>query len=685
MAAERDVVYRLKVVADGANAASWNSVRQGEKSVSEAIEARTRVQESAKDKSIAASMAETKARLEGLKQTVAGWKEEQQAREKSFASERAQAEMRKQFSREAADEDKRRFDSSIRYASTQQRALDDASRSHERALGQMKAAHGQLKEGLQGTAEGFGRIVTGITMLGFAGDKNLEKLLEKLALVQGGMNLLMGGVTIYTSLTKAIEGYRAAVIATDAAQRALAAGSVGSGALRIGGSTFATTAAAGAAGGMGSGALATGGAAAGGGGLAAAGSAVAPFAAAAAALAAVAAAGVSVVETFHDIRNNGLGGGSKVGGFNDTVAGGINSFEAWGRRMIGWKRSKNPDDWDDTDQMMDSEDRVARREKANVRDRENIQRQEAFRNAFDAAVGKRQSLGQELLDKQHANDLYGLGRMPDNEKVGRALELGWKEQSLRQDLKAKRDKGGLTSSESGAIDSDLTASLDRERKLVEEREAAERRIMQVKIDSARKAIEGAETELHTVQEMINARENALKTGAERFGDMKPQEQALAIDAMTKARREGFGSLNRDQRAAIGQLSDFADVRRARSESAIADAERAFGGGEKGRRELNNLFGRGDLEATEDLRKRAGALEVSIRDNRKLEVELKTSDDNIVSSVTEQVRELMKERDEITDQKIRQAVEQLRGEISRSRGAVLRDEAARVDVGRRGVG
>lgn len=218
--AERDVIYRLKVLYDQGGSQAFAAMASSHAAALKTMEDRWKAFDEAM-KTAAGNQTETSRRSYG--------------KQKDHA---------KEYYDYLASENKKLADA----IKARERAEELARRTQERAYAQARAGNAMMREGLMNTAEGVTRVARGLALMGFVNDENLEKLLKTLAVVQGTADIVMGSAKAYTAMQKAVDGYAMSVNAARAAEAAraggAAAGAAGGAGVGLGGMLAGSVAAA---------------------------------------------------------------------------------------------------------------------------------------------------------------------------------------------------------------------------------------------------------------------------------------------------------------------------------------------------------------------------------------------------------------------------------------------------------
>lgn len=102
------------------------------------------------------------------------------------------------------------------------RIYDQATKEVQRQQQVIAQANVQISDGLTKAGEGAVKFGRGLALVGLAGEKDMQKILEVLIKVQAVVDLTRGGIEIYRGISEAVKAYRTAVIAATAAETALA-------------------------------------------------------------------------------------------------------------------------------------------------------------------------------------------------------------------------------------------------------------------------------------------------------------------------------------------------------------------------------------------------------------------------------------------------------------------------------
>lgn len=469
------------------------------------------------------------------------------------------------------------------------RGSEAAVRAHEQASQKIRASTMQIREGGMMAAEGIMSMARGAALLGVMGEKDLAKFLKQVAQIEAVISLARGGASVWFGLTKAMEAYQTRVIATTAAENALAAAQ----ARRAVAATAANAAGGkGPGGGLGSinqklaGSASTMSAA----GqqyaqTAATGSAPSAAATATGAVALVAAiASISMACTEASEIANGTAGEidsltSRMGRFNEWVHRGVLD-------LVNPQGAKAA-----TGQVYTNAAEAQKKTDRMLADRE---RKESKKGDDEKLGDIRSRQGSELIDKRlneiqfrvASANMRGSKNMTDTERessnaFSEKHELG-KELEALQAAKKFKD----TDKEREGIQRDIEKVQQRmvenakQMVTLAQREGAE------KIKAAKDAIDKMREEIALKKEAAKDARESLMSGKERFGNMSGEEQQRVLRAAStlqeaeRLRKAGqkneasrmFASVNKEDRQLAGSMGLKGTTDAAR-QAAIEEADR----------------------------------------------------------------------------------------------------------------
>lgn len=532
-----------------------------------------------------------------------------------------------------------------------QQHVERLTRQWENAQGRIKAGRAQMTEGFLGGLESLTRMGRGFAALGLVGEDSLAKLRDGLLRITGVTDLIIGGVKTFQNLSRAVEAFQAVSQAQAQAEQVarartlallraeIAAENTLAGArLRSGAAALSSAAA------RGGGSLVGGGAGLAGGGAAAAGSAVGGPLAIAAVVALVVAALASLAERI-------TGAGTVMEDFNkgldDVVHSGIHS-------ILGFFSDET------LKGLMTQGGSIANATIGEVLSDRRVERMMASNRQANARAA-RQDLRADVLATGQFESRYASERQTDfgiglaGSARDRAAAIGQAEANTAQDAYRTdvATHGANTATQQRALFEEQQRLAERQVTLLQQRLAAERQVISEERQVISERIRASETELSNTRTRIQAERERLLSAAERFGNLDPIRQAQAIAAQRQAQSRGAGSLSRDQREllrGIGtrQAGDFA------RQGALAEARRAgffdtFGGEERDRIAADSS--------------RARKLEVSIQDQRKLQVQLDIDEQTLAEETAGYIADKVQESLGRLESRIQKEVERKLVEVS----------------------
>lgn len=175
MAAERELIYRIKVVSDPENG----------KALREHVSAAKRAEDTI------VSMRHENLRKAATEAKLARTQEESDAR--NFAMNRVR------ILRASEDLERRQREQSR--TDTRQH-LDRVEKAWTESQRRIKSGQASLTESLAGTTEGVARLIRGVAMIGVVGEASSEKLLRNLVKIQAGFDVMVGSARLLQNLGK---------------------------------------------------------------------------------------------------------------------------------------------------------------------------------------------------------------------------------------------------------------------------------------------------------------------------------------------------------------------------------------------------------------------------------------------------------------------------------------------------
>jgi hypothetical protein len=586
--AERTVTYRLKILQDSANGA----------------------QAQAFGKAVVA--AEKQAAKERV-QTV-----EEAERKKTEATAREEQRRR----RDAEQNAKEIWRMRVQYMKDEERKINDLAKAYEAYTAQQVRGKEAIKSAFFEGTESVARFGRGFAALGLIGEENTEKLLKGLVVVQGTFDLVVGGVKTWQAVSKAVEGYRAIVVATAAAEQAARSRNIALINAEIG-----AEARLGAARAASGGASSVGGA----GGLAGLGRFASPLG-----------VGLAIGGTAIGIASDARGYSNYFNSFtsdsvNDSLAG-IN----WG--IIS-----------DT-----ARERVSRNNLGRAQGRFNTQydMEESVRGMTTARVGM-------------ADDIFGARVGGANDRIGSASTSAEKLNSILEKRRMIAEEIAAQSSEVARNDIEQQAFSERiarlgqlETSALGEQLTIRRQIADERKKDAQERVQSSEKELDLVKQRIGAEQNSLLTAKERFGQLSKAEQQELIAIKTKADAEGSASLTRSERAKLRGVGLSSTNEMAR----FGDIQDANAAG------FDQFFGAEEQAALGSSERQRKQIEVRLQDERKLLVEVQRDDTTLINQAVASLNEALDRRDK---QLIATFQQRFEGQIRDNARANARNSEARI--------
>lgn len=482
------------------------------------------------------------------------------------------------------------------------RAVDQAERLQAQSMEKIQNLGEKFKGSLAQGAEGFMKMARGAAVLGVAGEKDLQKLLEALAKIQAAFDLARGAMDVYFALANGVKAYRDAVLAAKVAEDALAI-------------ARARSAAAGGAAGAGGVAAGAGGAAAGAGGMlaGAGGTSVlagvaTPFAAGAAAAAGVGAAVYSASQ-FGNNEWFGARAWQESAGFLYRMSGDRGSYEpgsSFGQQAAA--------------------DFYAREQAVQ-------QGMDAMSRAADAAAREVQKLAQSSAEASitmnNVSGILAMGALPGEDRlasVGEAERMVAGRQTAIQGEMAASE--GMSIERQQALMQEQTDLAQTQVELANERLRIEQDIYQTKKQEATESLRAMETELEQVKRIQQIEQERLMTAKERFGAMTEEEQAKVIAAKKRADEVGAENLTREEL----QLLQSVGLTSTTGIASRGYQARAEAGG------FSSLVAAEDTAAAEAAAARERELNVQIEDQREILVQIDADYERVEEELIKKIKE-----------------------------------------------
>jgi hypothetical protein len=142
--------------------------------------------------------------------------------EYGLAAEKAHAKATAAIQKEAAAAE-RAMKAEERERDKQTRAIDAQQRRVDQATEQARSQGMAMKASISEIGEGALRAGRGLSMLGLVGEESTKKIVDGLLKIQAGYDILKGGFEVWRKSAAALDAYRKMVQSTAAAEEALAA------------------------------------------------------------------------------------------------------------------------------------------------------------------------------------------------------------------------------------------------------------------------------------------------------------------------------------------------------------------------------------------------------------------------------------------------------------------------------
>jgi len=420
-------------------------------------------------------------------------------------------------------------------------AIDDSARASEAFSSKARQAFREAMTAGAELGESVMKIARGFVALSLVGEKDLDKLKDRILSMQGAFDLVSGSIQTFLKITKSIEQMRAAIIAATAAQNALnasqtagafgglfnSAAAIGGGlaarfGLRAGASTAASSiAGTGAYAGAGA-YLGTGGGVAAGGGTtaAAAGLPIMPVTAATVgSLFGLTAIGDSAYQT---VRNGQFFGGASRGSFTDIVGG------SW----------LNPFGYLTAGDVRYQEYQTARGSERAERAKAAYAAANASRDTMAAQAAGGYGAAASAIHAQAASSFeVRTADMSSEEKRAALVKEIADEERRVKDMRAEAAKyddrlGAIRD----AYEQQAVNSEQRILELLHKKQQTEREIAREKKTAAEDALRTSERELENQKRMVDAKRSSLMSAAERFGLMDEEQQQQILELSRRQKR-----------------------------------------------------------------------------------------------------------------------------------------------------
>lgn len=455
-------------------------------------------------------------------------KEEERARQKQEReAQKAEAEERKRQDRifqnrmkllDRMAREKRRKEAE-EVAETK-KAVEQAERLQAASMEKIKGLGEKLKGSLAQGGEGFLKMARGAAVLGVAGEKDLQKLLEALAKIQAAFDIARGAMDLYFAMANGVKAYREAVIAATVAENAL-------------GAARARSAAAGGAAGVGGAAAGAGGLIAGAGGTAATAGLVG-IGATTAAAATAAAAGVGLAGySAYDVATHDPNRPSAWMQFNANLQ---STHLNLSDRIFGTSSGR----FFEQNYMMTEERTRAEEQGGRAMALEAERAANEIRKMAQAA-------SEASITMNKISGILAMGALPGEDRVAAVGEaermLSTRQSQINTELS---NREGMKMDQQQALMQEQVDLSQMQVQLANERLSIEQDIYRTKRDAATESLRAMESELEQVKRIQQIEQERLMTAKERFGAMTEEEQQRVIAAKKRADEVGAENLTREE-------------------------------------------------------------------------------------------------------------------------------------------
>jgi len=476
------------------------------------------------------------------------------------------------------------------------------------------------------------RFARGMVAAGLVGEKDLDKIKDRLLAIQAAFDMVGGGIQVFLKLTRTIDGLRASLIAATAAQTALnVAQGLGVGGAAAGGARAASAAAANSASNI---AFTTGTSAVAGmaghhvvtgasGGSAVAGSATS----AGSALAALASSAVILTSIIDTIRGaaSGQGLNFKQGSASQQ---GWSTFGQMIVPLAGWI--------DETVGLNTNAAQANRsaRESSKAEKRAAARADMAARNSeMEQSIAGQMthSAGQAMQQRDAKFDLATSDMTAAEKALAIRKEIAAEEQRIKQVREQAGQVDERLSSIREAMLADAAHGEERIINLMKKEIDATREVSREKKRGAEEALRATEKQLSLAQQATEDARKSLMSARERFGMMSQEEQQEVLQLANRAKRGG--RLNEEELRKLQGLGLGSTDALVQREAGRRADEAGFG--MLSRDDRRNL---GQLERTQH------QLEVKVNAERQFIVNIVESGDRQVAVLSKMVSDALNARD-----------------------------------------
>lgn len=521
--ADREVIIRIRTVADQANAAALRGVAESIKRTNgEAAKTHQTLSKSAEKAAKEQTREWDKANKEQLRSDLRTFNARMKAiKEREKAEILAAREIEKAVKNQAKEQER-------------------AARATETALGKVREANAKTVEAFKQSLEGAMALGRGMATLGIVGEQDTEKLLRALIKVQAAFDIMRGTVTLVQALTRGYQAYRTAVLAAAAAQATLAAAQGGGAAAGAGGMAA-----------KGLGGLAVGGAGltAGAAGFAAAG---------------VAFAGTMAYQTMQP-------GGAKPGSMADRI--GLGEV-----RAAGWMASESSIDryeqtgesgsglYGEGQRLRAAERRTARMQAArDATQRAGVGRENRAEIDWQRDTSIRAMEREAAISAAERQALAANPNRPERAAQARSRVMAGEVAGAESRYAATQGPGNTTAAQVSAA-RELLSIYQQQQQIAQQTAQIESQAAQAKFDKARSEIDLLKQKFEMARQEKMAAEASRAGSLASFGMMGAEQRAQFV-AAANAVKAGTASAEQLQMVSGGPSSKLAEIARAQASRA----------------------------------------------------------------------------------------------------------------------
>ncbi|TWT30720.1 coiled-coil domain-containing protein [Blastopirellula retiformator] len=520
-------------------------------------------------------------------------------------------------------------------------------REHESTVALSGELSKRMTDGFLKAGEGIATMGRGLVALGIAGEEDLEKLVKTLARVQGIVELTKGGIETYRGLREGVDVYRRSVEAAAKAEAILAAirGANSRGGKMPRGAGWESM---GWRGMMGSGGF---------GGMAIGGGAATLAGAGAAAIAGVGFAGAQAAQSFN------------IGGSADRLAeagwydpGTLTGWLTAQRDAMSISSTFMGDNYDTIDAQNQARRSVARtgrlqkaREALIAQQQMDQQRAVRLQQEYDVEQQLRQN-------RSSSEDLLSQLGGPSPDAVMNRAQSAMRYADQQQAELARMRSGNIVGQRQQFSDGEVAVQEQRTLQAINDAVRLRRESLEIakqtnreERDAAEQTIRKLNTQIEKQRQLQKESEDRLLSARERFGQLSEGEQKRAIAIKQKADASGYAALTREERAVLRGIGTEGAESIARQGDVAAANAAGF----------DQFFGGAERKKIKDAIAEQAKLEVEVKAQRQVVVKLEADDERLIEVIREQFGTLLEAQEQITEEKIKRALTDLRAEQNKT--------------------